>query len=1050
MSPAALPQRHAVFRLSRGDEGKKEIEFLATACGDGRVPWSTGILAGVKTWYMEEVAHGDLADHEPAFPALLEILQSGHTNRLSITPPAAVRGVAETFRLPSTPAPMVPDEEALTAAVSGSRRRRKAKVRVPKIKVSITHGNLGYTRHAVAVGHYEGDTIVGAEKYLDSVLKNRLSDHQRFRLYPGHLGSNAVFINPDRYAKPGGAIIVGLGQVGELSPANLAASFSRALSAFVLEIAENPDERFRTAPGVPRSATITSLLIGTGAGGVSVEDSINAILRGTLKVSNLLIETNLNGKVNIDELEFVELWQDVAMQAGRALERVKDDPELRDRFDCDVHVRTSTGGLHRMHWDEDPEWWQRLQILSDKSGELRFSAVTGRARTEVSLLPTQRILVDKFIEQAVTTTTYSRETARTLFELLLPNRLKEQAPNRLKMVLLLNEESARYPWELLEDRWGDSSRPLAVESGVLRQLETKERELRERVNMTRDNTIYVVGDPVSNFTPLPGAEAEALLVADQFAKCGFKVERQIRSDAISIVTTLHAKAYRILHLAGHGVHEEVLDDTKKTACEICGQSLPTGKLDRISGMIIGTNIFLTPADVEQMRQVPELVFINCCHLGRTDTNHPDTPRTDRHKLAANVAAQFIRMGVKAVVAAGWAVDDGAAKTFARKFYAAMLDGEPFGDAVRLARSETYQSHHGVNTWGAYQCYGDPDYRLSPSGQARNGSGKDRPYVSPAEMAVELGNLAGKAKGAGYDRLQDLKDELDRIIKRGEQSWQDTAEVASSLGLAYGELGDFEKAVGYLDKALKANKADLSIRAVEQRANFKSRWAVDLSRAGLKGPDGLKPDEIIKKAIEELDALKSFASTGERLSLLGSAYKRLALITTDDDRKKALESMADYYKEAHELVYAGGKGKVDSYPLLNWLTAEVLGVWYGAGSRKDLSEKFLGEIDAWCDQAESAAVEKDRDDPDFWNSLTTSDARLVRALAFKSFDKVIEPVFTGYQRAKERGASPREFRSIIEHLDFLTKMVVDAPKSEKLQKGLKALRELKDKLAALGG
>jgi hypothetical protein len=161
-------------------------------------------------------------------------------------------------------------------------------------------------------------------------------------------------------------------------------------------------------------------------------------------------------------------------------------------------------------------------------------------------------------------------------------------------------------------------------------------------------------------------------------------------------------------------------------------------------------------------------------------------------------------------------------------------------------------------------------------------------------------------------------------------------------------------------------------------------------------------------------------------------------------------MADYYKKAHELVYAEGKGTVDPYPLLNWLTAEILGVWYGAGRRKDLSEKFLGEIDTLCDQAEAAAAEKDKEDPDFWNSLTTSDVRLVRALAHKSFDKVIEPVFTGYQRAKERGASPREFRSIIEHLEFLTKMVADAPKSEKLQKGLKVLQELKEKLAALGG
>jgi hypothetical protein len=128
---------------------------------------------------------------------------------------------------------------------------------------------------------------------------------------------------------------------------------------------------------------------------------------------------------------------------------------------------------------------------------------------------------------------------------------------------------------------------------------------------------------------LPGAEAEARLVADLFAESKFRVERRICSNAQDIVTTLHARAYRILHLAGHGVHDEVLDSTKKVAGELCGQSLPAEKPTRISGMIIGENIFLTPADVEQMRQVPELVFINCCHLGRTDTKKQDSPKMDR-------------------------------------------------------------------------------------------------------------------------------------------------------------------------------------------------------------------------------------------------------------------------------------------------------------------------------------------------------------------------------------------------------------------------------------
>ena len=90
-----------------------------------------------------------------------------------------------------------------------------------------------------------------------------------------------------------------------------------------------------------------------------------------------------------------------------------------------------------------------------------------------------------------------------------------------------------------------------------------------------------------------------------------------------------------------------------------------------------------------MSTAPELVFINCCHLGKIPENVERTPYTS---LAASLAEQLIRNGVRCVVPAGWAVDDGAAKTFAHKFYDSMLEGVPFGEAVRLARGETYQRH----------------------------------------------------------------------------------------------------------------------------------------------------------------------------------------------------------------------------------------------------------------------------------------------------------------------------------------------------------------------
>ncbi len=82
-----------------------------------------------------------------------------------------------------------------------------------------------------------------------------------------------------------------------------------------------------------------------------------------------------------------------------------------------------------------------------------------------------------------------------------------------------------------------------------------------------------------------------------------------------------------------------------------------------------------------------------------------------NELAANLAVQFIRTGVKAVIAADWAVNDQASLSFAERFYTGLLSGEPYGEAVRTTRTEVWQRFPDVNIGGAYQWYGDPAYRL---------------------------------------------------------------------------------------------------------------------------------------------------------------------------------------------------------------------------------------------------------------------------------------------------------------------------------------------------
>ena len=87
--------------------------------------------------------------------------------------------------------------------------------------------------------------------------------------------------------------------------------------------------------------------------------------------------------------------------------------------------------------------------------------------------------------------------------------------------------------------------------------------------------------------------------------------------------------------------------------------MPTGHAGKggkspkqLTGMIIGDDMVLSPREVKQMRSVPELVFINCCHLGLIEPSPAQDDkalnlRNDYNLIAANVATEFIEMGVRA-------------------------------------------------------------------------------------------------------------------------------------------------------------------------------------------------------------------------------------------------------------------------------------------------------------------------------------------------------------------------------------------------------------------
>jgi tetratricopeptide (TPR) repeat protein len=172
----------------------------------------------------------------------------------------------------------------------------------------------------------------------------------------------------------------------------------------------------------------------------------------------------------------------------------------------------------------------------------------------------------------------------------------------------------------------------------------------------------------------------------------------------------------------------------------------------------------------------------------------------------------------------------------------MLNGETFGDSVRAAREEIWLRFPNVNTWGAYQCYGDQGFRLVADGRPRSRE-RPRPYLAPVELVVDLENLRARIRmGAGEYSDDSSKEEKVAVILRireripasAREQWEKRADVAAAIGFVYGELSDWSQAIAWLERALNADKADCPVRVIEQYANFKVRLAAEeWSRIRLK-------------------------------------------------------------------------------------------------------------------------------------------------------------------------------------------------------------------------
>jgi hypothetical protein len=414
---------------------------------------------------------------------------------------------------------------------------------------------------------------------------------------------------------------------------------------------------------------------------------------------------------------------------------------------------------------------------------------------------------------------------------------------------------------------------------------------------------------------------------------------------------------------------------------------------------------------------------------------------------------LIKIGVRCVIAAGWAVDDQAARNFATKFYGALLRGNRFIDAVAEAREAVYSTED--NTWAAYQCYGDPDWVFRTEGGE-----------SDVPTATSVDEFAGVASAAGLTLALETivvqttfqgfapKGQLEKVRaleKRFAPKWGGTGSVAELFGRAYAAARDAESAIRWYQQAVAASDGTASMKAAEQLANVRVRlaWetvakaqkqrddmaarlkAASSGRAAKKARTAAKRSlataqtalqasvkaarQSVKDTLTLLDKLVAMQSTIERESIYGSACKRLALIEAAGGRpaeeRQAIEAMKLHYERA--AVIARESQAADLfYPALNYLAADLV-LNAGRPGWKGLEASMVEATHASLDAKNVA-------DPDFWSVVGQTELQLYSALAAGKFTGARESLEKEYQDLYRRVSAPWMWSSVYDTTHFVLK------------------------------
>ena len=643
---------------------------------------------------------------------------------------------------------------------------------------------------ALSVGHYIDVKPVAAEKALDEAISTPLrgkttknnsqlaeadlliTQYTERRIIHGRLGQPFILPDPRPQGKKNERVIViaGMGEPGRFGVPEL--------TVMVRELC--------WSLGRLGKRHLATVLIGSGNGNLSVEEAITGWLEG---ISRALTGSAYDEGRRLKRITFVEYdprkikyIQDAIIEQSEQPQDANTEQAARLKVDF---KKLSEKALERIEEaakaKEAEEWnrqrWHKRRDHKD-GGEaqapvritlgldrnvFRFGAITETASIPERPIAVDPVLVNEANDElaAATDKDQQKEKGLVMERLLLPKELRPQLITNAPIVMMLDAATARIHWEMFAqsdptpsiDSPATGSNFLGTSRGFTRQLRTAFAPPPDPPPPPRRILrVLVVADPADD-ARLPGAQEEGTEVANLFESFNkddgsvessrIEVKRMIgpqEATRIAVLSELLLHSYDVLHFAGHCVYEP--DDPPSSGWIFTGgKRLSANELDRID-------------------RIPKFVFSNACESGIT----PDRSEQRSVSLAPSFAEAFFARGVSNFVCTAWPVDDSAALEFARVLYSCLLGlplksneyGSPengekpkpqsMHEAMKEARRAIANTDYDIRSWGAYQHYGNPNFRFFYSGEETGQNGKAAGSRSRSRGRKKPG-VKAKARGS---------------------------------------------------------------------------------------------------------------------------------------------------------------------------------------------------------------------------------------------------------------------------------------------------------------